>query len=399
MMALTTLYDRPATRAALALRAGNLTQFAGVRLVTLGDGAERGMRMLEFRTGSGLCFGVLVDRAMDISEMSHNGRAVGWHSPTGFVHPGLHDGEAEHGLGWTRTFSGFLSTCGLDHIIGPEEVPGDTYNYPRKSMVRQSLHGRIGAIPARLTGYGEAWDGDRCILWAEGVVVQAAVFGEVLHLHRRIEADLGGNTVRLTDRVVNAGFADTPHMLLYHVDLGYPVIDQGARYLAPIREVVFATHAGAGLTAQGVGYRTCPAPRIGFAEQVWEYDMASGADGLVPVAVVNDRIGLGLEVTTRKDQFPCAVQWQNFQAGHYVMGVEPSTHHIKGDLFARERGEMIWLKPGDARRYDTAFRVLDGADQIALAEARIRAIAGQPDTDFPEPTGQFPKVHQAGGAT
>jgi Domain of unknown function (DUF4432) len=392
---LTTLYDRPLSRADLALRSGSLTQFAGVRLVTLGDGAERGMRMLEFRTGSGLAFSVLVDRAMDISELSHSGRAIGWHSPTGFVHPGLHDGESEEGLGWTRTFSGFLSTCGLDHTIGPEDVPGDNYNYPRKSVVRQSLHGRIGAIPARLTGYGETWDGDACTLWAEGVIVQAAVFGEVLHLHRRIEADLGGNTVRLTDRVVNAGYADTPHMMLYHFNLGYPLIDEGARYLAPIREVAFATHAERGLTAQGVGYRTCPAPRLGFAEQVWEYDMGTDAAGLVPVAVVNDRIGLGLQVTTRKDQFPCAVQWQNFQAGHYVMGVEPSTHHIKGDLFARERAEMIWLRAGDERRYDTSLQVLDGADQIAGAEARIAAIARQPDTDYPEPTGRFLELHGA----
>ena len=39
--------------------------------------------MLEFRTGSGLRFTVLVDRAMDIAECEHNGRAIGWHSPTG----------------------------------------------------------------------------------------------------------------------------------------------------------------------------------------------------------------------------------------------------------------------------------------------------------------------------
>ncbi len=388
------LYGTFVDEAGLAARAGSLSQFGGVRLVTLGDGVERGIRMLEFRTGTGLCFSVLVDRAMDIADMSHKGRAIGWHSPTGFRHPGLHEPGGEDGLGWVRSFSGFLSTCGLDHILGPEEVPGDSYNYPRRATVRHGLHGRIGAIPARLTGYGERWEGDRCILWAEGVVVQAAVFGEVLHLHRRIEADLGGNEVRLSDRVVNAGFARTPHMFFYHINLGYPVIDEGARYLAPIREVVWATHEAA-LQAQGVGYRRCPPPVRGFSEQVWEHEMAADAAGLVPVAVVNDRIGLGIEVETRKDQLPCAYQWQNFQAGHYVMGVEPSTHHVKGNLFARERGEMIWLDAGDARRYDTRFRVLDGAADIAEAETRIAAIARQPDTDFPTPSGRFAALYAA----
>jgi hypothetical protein len=388
------LYGISLDAAALAARTGSLSQFGGVRLVTLGDGVERGMRMLEFRTGSGLCCTVLVDRAMDIADMSHNGRAIGWHSPTGFRHPGLHEPEGENGLGWLRSFSGFLCTCGLDHILGPEEVPGESYNYPQRATVRHGLHGRIGTIPARLTGYGERWDGDRCILWAEGVVVQAAVFGEVLHLYRRIEADLGGNEVRLTDRVVNAGFATTPHMFFYHINLGYPVIDDGARYLAPIRDVVWASHSAA-LQAQGVGYRRCPPPTMDFAEQVWEHDMVADADGLTPVAVVNDRIGLGLMVETRRDQLPCAYQWQNFQAGQYVMGVEPSTHHVKGDLFARDRDEMIWLEAGEARDYDTRFRVLDGPTEIAVAEARITAIARQTDTDYPVPSGRFAPLHDA----
>ena len=382
------LYGMTLSPAALAARTGNLAQFGGVRLVMLGDGVERGIRMLEFRTGSGLCFSVLVDRAMDIAEMSHNGRSIGWQSPTGFRHPGLHEPEGEQGLGWVRSFSGFLATCGLDHTLGPEEVPADSYNYPRRATVRHGLHGRISTIPARLTGYGERWEGDRCILWAEGTVVQAALFGEVLHLHRRIEADLGGNEVRLTDRVVNAGHALTPHMLMYHINLGYPVVDEGARYVAPIRDVVWASHDGR-LQAQGVGYHRCPAPKDGFGEQVWEHDMAADAAGLVPVAVVNDRIGLGLEVETHKAELPCALQWQNFQAGNYVMGVEPSTHHAKGNLFARERGEMIWLAAGEARSYATRFRVLDGAADIAASEARIRAIAQQPDTDYPAPSGRF----------
>ncbi len=388
------LYGMTDDAGSLAARAGSLSQFGGVRLVTLGDGVERGMRMLEFRTGSGLCFTVLVDRAMDISEMAHNGRAIGWHSPTGFRHPSLHEPEGENGLGWLRSFSGFLGTCGLDHILGPEEVPADTYNYPRRATARQGLHGRIGAIPARLTGYGERWEGDRCILWAEGVVVQAAVFGEVLQLRRRIEADLGGNEVRLADRVVNAGFARTPHMFFYHVNLGYPLIDDGSRYLAPIRDVVWASHAAA-LQAQGVGYRRCPGPQANFGEQVWEHDMDIDSNGLTAVAVVNDRISLGLVVETRKEQLPCAYQWQNFQAGHYVMGVEPSTHHAKGDLFARDRGEMIWLDAGETRDYDTRFRILTGAAEIAAMEVRITTVARQPDTDYPAPSGRFALLHGA----
>ncbi|MER9328239.1 aldose 1-epimerase family protein [Mesorhizobium sp. M0488] len=386
------LYGKTLSRRQLAERSGMLSQFAGVRLMTLGDGVERGIRMLEFRTGSGLRFTALVDRALDIADCDFRGQAIGWHSPSGFRHPGLHEYEGEGGLGWGRSFSGLLVTCGLDHILGREEVPAESYNYPGKTTVVHSLHGRIGTIPARLTGYGESWDGDRCVLWAEAIVQQATVFGEDLHLIRRIEADVGSNEIRLSDRVVNHGFNRTPHMYFYHINVSHPLLDEGSRYLAPIRDVVWAAHAGERYEAQKVGYRTVPAPQLGFSEQVWQHELGVDAAGAVPVAVVNDRLGLGFEVITRKDQLPCAYQWQNFQAGQYAMGIEPSTHHVLGNRAARERGEMIWLEHGESRAYDAVFRVLDGAGDIAAAENRIASIARQPQQDYPRPSGNFPRL-------
>jgi len=382
------LFGQALSARQVAERAGMLSQFAGVRLMTLGDGVERGIRLLEFRTGSGLRFTVLVDRAMDIADCEHQGRPIGWHSPAGFRHPGLHEYEGEGGLAWARSFSGLMVTCGLDHILFMNEVSAETYVYAPKRTVSHSLHGRVGTIPARLTGYGESWNGDSCTLWAEGVVQQSAVFGEDLHLIRRIEADVGGNQIRISDRVVNHGFYKTPHMLCYHINLSHPVLDAGSRYLAPIRDVVWAAHAGDDYRRQGVGYRTMPAPQLDFHEQVWQHELGADAEGRVPVALVNDRIGLGFEVTTRKDQFPCQYEWQNFQAGQYALGIEPSTHHVLGNQAARDRGEMIWLQHGEEKRYDTMFRVLDGAAEIAAAEARIGAIAAQPDADYPAPSGR-----------
>ena len=386
------LFGENLSRRALAERAGALSQFAGVRLMTLGDGLERGIRMLEFRTGTGLRFTVLIDRAFDLADCEFKGQSIGWNSPAGFRHPGLHEYEGEGGLAWARSFSGLLVTCGLDHILFMNDVPADNYVYGPKETVSHSLHGRVGTIPAKLSGYGERWEGDRCFLWAEGVVQQAAVFGEDLHLIRRIEAEVGTSEIRMSDRVVNHGFYKTPHMLCYHINVGHPVLDAGSRYLAPIRDVVWAAHAGADYEKQQSGYRTLPAPQHGFHEQVWQHEMGADAAGEVPVALVNDRIGLGFEVTTRKEQFPCQFEWQNLQAGQYALGIEPSTHHVLGNLAARERGEMIWLEHGDERRYDTIFRVLDGAQAIAASQARITAIAQQPQSDYPMPSGFHAKL-------
>lgn len=382
------LFDQDLTQLDLARRSGSLAAYGGVRLMELADGLERGVRLLEFRSGTGLRLTVLVDRAFDICELEYKGQSIGWHGPSGIRHPGLHDYEGEGGFSWGRSFSGFLVTCGLDHILGPEEVPAENYNYPGIKTIRHGLHGRVSTIPARLMGYGETWQDGRCVLWAEGQVRQAATFGENLTLLRRIEVDLGGNEIRMTDRVVNTGFLPTPHMFFYHVNIGAPLLEEGARYLAPISDVVWSAH-GARYTDQGVGYHRLSGPRDRFAEQVWQHETAADAAGEVPVALVNDRLALGVEVVTRKDQLPCLYEWQNFQAGAYAFGIEPSTHHVLGDLAARDRGEMIWLAGQESRRYDTLFRVLDGAPSIAAAAARIAAISPQPQEDYPPPSGRF----------
>ena len=99
------IYGTWMTRRDVEARTGQLAQFAGVRLMTLDDGLERGIRMLEFRSGTGLRFTELVDRAMDIADCEYRGLAMGWQSPSGYRHPGLHDYEGEGGLGWMRSFS------------------------------------------------------------------------------------------------------------------------------------------------------------------------------------------------------------------------------------------------------------------------------------------------------
>lgn len=386
------LYGRAMSRRDVARHSGMLSQFAGVRLVTLGDGVERGIRMLEFRTGTGFRFTVLIDRALDVADCEYRGAAIGWHSPTGFRNPALHDYEGESGLAWLRSFSGLMVTCGLDHILFMHSDEADHYHYVHRQSVDGSIHGRIGTIPGRLTGYGEHWEGDECTLWCEGLVQQSTVFGEDLHLIRRVEAKVGANAFTLTHRVVNHGFYRTPHMYLYHINLGHPVLAEGSRYLAPVRDTVWAAHAD-DYRRQDVGYRALPGPRERFHEQVWQHEMASDADGKVPVAVVNDDYaegrGLGFLVETNKSEFPCQYEWQNFQEGQYAIGIEPSTNHVFGKPFAKERGELIWLEHGEERGYTTRFAVLDGADEIAAAEAQIAAIASQPADDYPQPSDRW----------
>jgi len=362
------LFGRGYEERELSRRVGRLEQIAGVRLVTLGDGVERGVRVLEFRTGTGFAFDVVVDRAFDIGRCEHAGRSLAWTSAVGFAGPWYYEPE---GLGFLRTFGGgLLVTCGLDHMLFMADDTAEQYHYPPKQVEKFGLHGRVSNRPARLVGYGERWDDDECVLHAEGEVLQASVFGEQLLLRRRVEAAVGESRLRIHDEVVNVGHARTPHMLLYHVNAGWPVLDEGSELLVP----------AVGVEPRGdypvEGYRVMQAPQPAWVEQVFEHDLATEPDRRVPVALVNRRLGLGLYEVFRQDQLPHHFVWRMLGEGTYVVGIEPSTNRTAGRLDARERGELIELDPGESRSYELELGALVGTEEIDAFERRVAAWPG-----------------------
>jgi hypothetical protein len=354
------------TRRELMRRVGRLEQLAGVRLVTLGDGIERGVRVLEFRTGTGFEFDVLVDRSLDVGRCTMRGRSLTWLSATGVVGPWYAE---PLGLGWFRAWGGgMLVTCGLDHtLLGGVDNASQFHQLVRPTE-EYGLHGRIGLMPARLSGYGERWDGDECVLWAEGVVRQAAVFGEAMELRRRVEARVGESRFTVHDEVANVGFDPTTHMYLYHVNVGWPVVDAGAEYLipapagAPVAE--YPTH----------DYRALTGPSEGFPEECYEHSVAAERAGTVPVAIVNRAIGLGVYQVYRRDQFPFHTMWRMLGEGTYGVAMEPTTNRDAGRFDARERGELRYLAPGEAKTYDLEIGALDGTVAIEAFGERVSAL-------------------------
>ena len=118
-----TLFGQTFTRTQLLQRVGDVSQVGDVCLKTLADGAERGVRVADFSTGSGFRFSVLIDRGMDIGPAEWGGKPLAWQSGVGAVHPAHYDAI---GLGWLRSFPGGLMVgCGLDNVGGPNSDEGE----------------------------------------------------------------------------------------------------------------------------------------------------------------------------------------------------------------------------------------------------------------------------------
>jgi hypothetical protein len=363
------LFGTRYSRAELLRRVGRLEQAAGVRLVTLGDGQGRGVRVLEFRTGSGFAFDVVVDRGFDVGRCELGGRPLSWEAAAGVVAPWYYEPD---GWGWFRAWGGgMVVTCGLDHTLGPGEDTAEHFNQPHiLKTVPYGLHGRIGGLPARLAGYGARWDGDECVLWAEGEVLQSAVFGEQLVLRRRIEAKVGESRFTIHDEVENAGHTPASHMFLYHCNVGFPVVDSSSELLVPSSR----TTTGYGVPVEG--YAAMSDPVGGATEACFEHDLIAEPGGTVPVALVNRALALGVYQVFRIAQLPHHTVWRMMGEGTYALGMEPSTNRDAGRWDARERGELQWLGPGEQRRYDLEIGALNGLASIGEFEARVSRLAG-----------------------
>jgi hypothetical protein len=368
------IFGRTIDTHGLRRRTGDLSAFAGSRQVVLDNGSERGVRAVELRTAAGLEVDVLVDRALDLGDARFRGVPFGWRSGNGYRHPGLHEHNDEGGLSWLRALDGLLVSGGLDHTLFGGEVDASGYNYPPKQSVSHGLHGRLTAIPARLVEVSDDWDAG--VLRVSGEVVQATSFGEHLRLTRSIEVDVDGAEIRLVDVVENLGFEPTPHMFLYHLNFGWPFVDEGTEVVAAITRHLWASDS---VAEQGVPYRVLPEPGRGLAEQVWEHELVAGPDGRHRVALVSADGERGVEVAWDAAGMPNFFEWQNLRDGQYAVGLEPSTHHVGGEAAAREDGSMTWLEHGERRTYSTTIRVLDGRAETDAARSAIRALGDQPD--------------------
>lgn len=350
------LYGRDVSRRELLRRVGDVGQVAGVRRCVLSEGRWQGVEAVDVYTGTGFSFTVLPSRALDISAAWYKGMALAWRSPTGDVHPAYYEPE---GLGWLRSFfGGLVATCGLANAGAPCVDQGQSLG----------LHGRIGNTPAYAVLADGEWQGDEYAMAVRGKVRQSAVFGEDLLLTRCISAKLGESRLVIEDVVENLAWEPSPLQLLYHCNLGYPLVDEGSRMLL---STAGAVPRDAEAEQGKEAYAACQAPAAGYKEKVYYHDLSPSSDGNVAVALVNDRLGLGVYIRYRKDELPRFTEWKMMGEGTYVVGLEPANCQVEGRNKDRERGILQFIQPGEVRRFRLEIGVLDGKDEIRAVEQEV----------------------------
>jgi uncharacterized protein DUF4432 len=360
------------TRHEVMRRVGNLAQVGGVELVRHEEGHARDVRSVVVRTGTGLAFGVVPDRGLDVGFAEYQGVGLCWLPPKGLAAPWHYEGDLDP-YSWLRVgLGGLFNTAGLVSIGVPQDVDTSSFGFTQRLTARYGTHDRIAVTPASRFSHGERWEGNRCVLSVEGIVRQDIAYGENLSLARRYETALGSSSVKLVDTVTNEGFFETPHQLLYHFNLGYPLVDDGAELLTSVEAEPDSLGYSTGDGSSGVDWRSVTAPQPGFTFEGYVVSLRAGADGRASVALVNRRLRGGLGFYLRYDAraLPAYLAWRMMREGLYAIGLEPATNPFGNPSELVEKGYPVMLAPGESRTYELEFGILGGADEIeAFAES------------------------------
>lgn len=339
----------------LRSRVGNMSALAGAVRYTIADGQADGTGAVDVRTGSGLEFTVLPGRGMDISRLSFRGVPLSYLSKTGVTAVSRYE---PRGIGWLRGFfGGLLTTCGLSNVGPPSSLNrGDPLGWQD-----QGLHGRISNITAEQMGVRTAWSDGVYHISVSGLMRESMAFGESLILRREIRTVAGANFFTIVDEVENDSPADTPFMLLYHINGGYPLVDRGARLV---------TRSAATISRERPQATVVPSelmisdPVPGASERCYYHELDERSDGLVAAAIVNPELEVGLYVKYRKTHLPHLTSWLCPAAQDYAMGLEPATTLPIGYEEAAARNMVDVLSPFGRRHIVLEIGVLE--DHVAI---------------------------------
>jgi hypothetical protein len=341
------LWGRNYTQAELHRYFGHMMPAAGIRRFTFDEGRAKGLSAVEVKTGAGLRFVVLLDKALDIGDCDWRGIPIALRTQVGEVAPQYYDPTGDE---WFCSFGGgLLTTCGLTHLGAPDVDQGTSLG----------LHGRIHNTPGEEVGVKSAWEGGKYVLRIWGKVREAKTLTGSLCLHREITAFGGENRIIVQDTVVNESFIKMPHMILYHCNVGHPLLDEGAELVADSLEV----RPRDAVAAQEFStYQIYKGPTRGYPDTVFYHKLRPSCDGMTSAVLLNRRLDLGLAVRWDPRNLPNFIQWKYTAEGTYGAGLEPANCLVEGRSRERERGTLVYLAPGETRSYRVELQVGSAAE-------------------------------------
>ena len=314
---------------------GHDTQYYGVEEHRLVGGKGDGMRLFEINNGKGLELTVSPDRCGDITRLKFRGINLSYMSPCGYVAPAYYDSI---GSNWLKSFTaGFLTTCGLQAVGSPcvdegEELP---------------LHGSIANQPCEQA----YWTEDEEWLVMHLLVKDETIFGYKLRMERQIKVSKKENAFEICDKITNTGDKVEPMEILYHMNMGYPLLDEDSVISIPAAEVIGRDECAA---ADIDNWMHIQKPTTGYQEKCYYHKFA---DEKGQASIYQPKLNTRLTISFNAAELDGFVEWKMLGVRDYALGLECGNCYPDGRKAMRESGMLKFLQPGESKEYQVRIEL------------------------------------------
>lgn len=318
---------------------GHPLQTRGAEQYIMQNSKGDGMHFIYVRNGLGLEAWISLDRCADLSRVIFKGYNYAFMSPCGYVAPSYYNID---GMAFLDSFTaGFFTTCGLSNVGGRCEENGTSY----------PMHGTISNIPAILTRMEDDCEG----ITIEATIREGVLFGKKMVLKRKYYFSYTENTIKVDDTVINESDFDAPLMILYHCNMGYPLLTE--KSLVKIPNNSFSARDE---EAQKYIENACEmeVPQDCFKERCYYYDVLE-KNGTAKVGIYNGDINKGLVMAYEKSALPCFTEWKMMGKTDYVLGLEPGNCNPNGYVETKKNNSLKVLKPDEKENFSLEFTFIE----------------------------------------
>lgn len=329
-----------------------------VNATTLREGLSQGVVAVEVDNGL-FRFVVLPTRGMSLWQGWIDGRVVGWKSwVNGPVHPRHVPLYEPSGRGWLSGFDELLVRCGLASNGPPE--------FGHQGEVVHPQHGRIANLATR----------DLEVL-VDDAIGEIAVKGGLEERHGEYcfvlqttyRTRIGQPGVIVHDEVHNMSESPASMQLLYHVNFGDPLLEEGASVVAPVQALVPRERYEPRCLTDWNTYWSHPVAD----EEVYFGELAANELNRTRVLLRNRTGDFGVSLTYDVRQLPCFTLWKMMGSGDggQVTGLEPGTNFPNQRSFEASRGRTRVLAPRESASFDLELNLHVGSGAVQLAASQI----------------------------
>ncbi len=308
---------------------GHDSQVCGVEEHRLVGGKGDGMRLFEVDNGIGLQLTISPDRAGDITRLRFKGINMSYMTPCGYVAPAYYDRSEGH---WLESFTaGFLTTCGLQNAGVPCQDEGNAF----------PMHGTIANQPCEQAYWTR--EGDDLVVHT--LVKDETIFAAKLRMARKITVSTKENTFVIEDTISNTGDTVEPMMILYHMNMGYPLLDEDSVVTIPAQQVIPRNDHAANDVENWMRMQK---PTAGYVERCY-FHKFQGSQG--KASIFQPKLNIGLTMTFDAAELDGFTQWKMMGVRDYVLGLEPGNCYPDGRAAMRDSGMLKFLQPGESKTY------------------------------------------------